>query len=116
MKVILKKDLKSAKFNVVFKKGIALHYSPELKAVQHPTEPNVYLTVTEKQFEVAKNYVIMGDNNFWYSTTGHVTKKGLQEAIKEVKQGIKENTFDGADGEPSELHVFETGESETIEL
>ena len=54
-----------------------------------------------------KNYVIMGDNNFWYSTTGEVTKEQLQKEIEEVKEGIKNNTYDVGDcGEPCELHVF----------
>jgi hypothetical protein len=54
MKVILKKDLKSAKFNVLFKKGIPLNYSEGLKSVEHPTEPNIWLRVEPKQFEEVK--------------------------------------------------------------
>ena len=114
--VILKKDKKSAKFNLTFKKGVALNYSPELGCVEHPTTPNIWIKVTEKEIEVVKNYVITGDNNFWYSTTGYVTQKGLASAIKEVKEGIKNGTYNGADGEPSELHIFETGFSDTITL
>lgn len=50
MKVTLKKNLRSAKFNVTFKKGVKLNYSEELKAVEHPTIKNLWLKVTPKQF------------------------------------------------------------------
>src|SRR3989442_402829 len=113
MKVILKKDLKSAKFNVVFKKGIALNYNEGLKSVEHPTESNIWLRVTSKQFEEVKNYVITGDNNFWYSTTGYVTKKQLKTEIEVIKIGIKNNEY-GNNDEPNELHIFETGWTDTI--
>ena len=50
MKVTLKRNLKSAKFNVTFKKGIKLNYSEGLQAVEHPTIKNLWLKVTPKQF------------------------------------------------------------------
>jgi hypothetical protein len=50
MKVILKRNLKSAKFNVIFKKGVKLNYSEELQAVEHHTIKNLWLKVTPKQF------------------------------------------------------------------
>ncbi len=115
-KVILKRDLTSKKFDVVFKKGFALNYDEKTKSVEHQTQANVWLSVKETQFEEAKNYVIMGDNNFWYSTTGYVTKKLLEKDIKDVKENIKNKFYDGVDGEPNELYVFETGWSDTIEL
>jgi hypothetical protein len=116
MKVVLKRTLKSAKFNVVFKSGMAMNYSPELKSVQHPFQPNIWLVVKDSQFEVAKNYVICGDNNYWYSTTGYITKKQLKAEIAQVKKGIKEYLFDNDEMDVSELHVFEVADSETIEL
>ena len=115
MKVILKKDKKSAKFNVTFKKGIALNYSSELESIQHPTMSNVWLKVKSKDFEVAKNYVIMGDNNFWYSTTGEITKDQLDKEIDLVMRGIEAGDYDH-NSKPNELHVFETGWSDTIEI
>jgi hypothetical protein len=51
MKVILKRNMTSAKFNVKFPKGIALEYSKSLEAVEHPTTKNVWLGVKEKDFK-----------------------------------------------------------------
>ena len=60
-----------------------------------------------------KNYIIVGDNNYWYSTTGLVTEEQLQEEIKKVKEYIKDNLEE----EVSELYVYETSESSlTINL
>lgn len=50
MKVLLKKDLKSKKFNVIFKKGVPLNYDENLKSVEHPTNKNIWLRVEPKQF------------------------------------------------------------------
>jgi hypothetical protein len=59
-----------------------------------------------------KNYIIVGDNNYWYSTTGLVTKEQLQNEIEMVKQYIKDNQE-----EVSELYVYEASESSlTINL
>ena len=117
MKVVLKKDKVSAKFNLTFKKGFVLEYNESLGCVQHPMHPNIWIKVKESEFEVAKNYIIVGDNNFWYYSTGFVTKKALADSIKFVKQGIKDGIFSGQDGEPSELCVYEIkGLGQTIEL
>ncbi|MES2515936.1 MAG: hypothetical protein V4580_17415 [Bacteroidota bacterium] len=51
MKVILKKTKTSAKFNVVFPKGVPLNYSKSLGCIEHPTTPNVWITVEEKEFD-----------------------------------------------------------------
>ena len=115
MKVILKKDLAATKFNTVFKKGIPLNYNEDLKAVEHPTMSNIWRVVKPNQFEIAKNYVIMGDNNFWYCYISEVTKKGLKEAIKEIKDEIKINLYE-TDSKPYELHVFETIMRDTIKI
>ena len=59
-----------------------------------------------------KNYIIVGDNNYWYSTTGLVTKEQLQNEIAMVKQYIKDNREDA-----NELYVYEASESSlTINL
>jgi len=115
MKVILKKDLAATKFNTVFKKGIPLNYNEDLKAVEYPTMSNIWRVVKPNQFEIAKNYVIMGDNNFWYCYISEVTKKGLKEAIKEIKDEIKINLYE-TDSKPYELHVFETIMRDTIKI
>lgn len=59
-----------------------------------------------------KNYIIVGDNNFWYSTTGLVTKEQLQNEIEMVKQYIIDNLE-----QVNELYVYEASESSlTINL
>lgn len=59
-----------------------------------------------------KNYIIVGDNNYWYSTTGLVTKEQLQNEITIVRQYIKDNQEDA-----NELYVYEASESSlTINL
>ena len=59
-----------------------------------------------------KNYIIVGDNNCWYSTTGLVTKEQLQNEIAIVRQYIKDNQEDA-----NELYVYEASESSlTINL
>lgn len=59
-----------------------------------------------------KNYIIVGDNNYWYSTTGLVTKEQLQNEIAIVRQYIKDNQEDA-----NELYVYEASESSlTINL
>ena len=59
-----------------------------------------------------KNYIIVGDNNYWYSTTGLVTKEQLQNEITIVRQYIKDNQED-----VNELYVYEASESSlTINL
>lgn len=59
-----------------------------------------------------KNYIIVGDNNYWYSTTGLVTEEQLQNEIEMVKQYIKDNQE-----EVNELYVYEASESSlTINL
>ena len=59
-----------------------------------------------------KNYIIVGDNNYWYSTTGLVTKEQLQNEITIVRRYIKDNQEDA-----NELYVYEASESSlTINL
>lgn len=53
-----------------------------------------------------KNYIIVGDNNCWYSTTGLVTQEQLQSEIDMVKQCIIDNSE-----EVNELYVYEASES-----
>lgn len=60
-----------------------------------------------------KNYIIVGDNNTWYATTGLVTEQGLQEEIKRVKEYVNEDK----DEFVSELYVYEASETSlTINL
>ena len=59
-----------------------------------------------------KNYIIVGDNNYWYSTTGLITEEQLQNEIAMVKQYIKDNQE-----EVYEIYVYEASETSlTINL
>ena len=63
-----------------------------------------------------KNYIIVGDNNFWYSTTGLVTEEQLQNEIQRVKDHIKENEYESSE-KATELYVYEASETSlTINL
>lgn len=54
MKVTLKRNIKSAKFNVTFPKGKSLNYSKELQAVEHHNCEGLYIRVEEKDFTIDK--------------------------------------------------------------
>ncbi|MDP2692731.1 MAG: hypothetical protein Q8O88_03785 [bacterium] len=56
-----------------------------------------------------KNYIIVGDNNYWYHTTGLVTKKQLEAEIEEIKQNISDNIYRGDHTEPEQLFAYEVG-------
>ena len=63
-----------------------------------------------------KNYIIVGDNNFWYSKTGLVTEEQLQERIQEVKEYAKGNIYENEE-KATELYVYEASETSlTINL
>lgn len=115
-KAIIKRD-KNYRFSISLAKGtrvLVFETANGLIAKTSATDVVSY-PVNSKDFEYLKNYVITGDNNFWYSTTGEITKKELKEAIKEVKQGIKKGIYETGDcGDAAELHIFETGWSDTI--
>jgi hypothetical protein len=113
-RVVLKKAIKTNE-GMVYPSGIAMNYDKKTKSVQHPTNSNFHLVVKKSQIEEVKNYVILGDNNFWYSTTGETTKKSLHKEIETVMEGIKNGSYETA-SEPTELHVFETASSAMIDL
>lgn len=54
-----------------------------------------------------KKYIIIGDNNYWYSTTRMVTPKELEEEIEQVRQGISDNAYEGDHTEPEQLFAYE---------
>ena len=36
-----------------------------------------------------QRYIIVGDNNYWYATTGLIDEQGLKEEIERVRSEIK---------------------------
>lgn len=62
-----------------------------------------------------KNYIIVGDNDFWYAVINDVTDAELQEQIEEVKAGIKNNDYQ-TPMEVSTLFVYEVSARTVIEL
>ena len=49
--VILRKEMLSAKFGVMFPKDKPLRYSEILQSVEHPTKPHVWIGVQPKEFK-----------------------------------------------------------------
>ncbi len=63
-----------------------------------------------------KKYTILGDNNFWYATTGEITNEELNDILKEIKEGIDNNEYEHG-SKPTLLYVHEVGEiSYQVEL
>ena len=59
--------------------------------------------------EELKNYIIVGDNNYWYSSLKQVTKQELQDEIDKIKNDIIEFGFDESiETEPNKLYIHET--------
>jgi hypothetical protein len=64
-----------------------------------------------------KNYIIVGDNNFWYATTEKVSEKKAIILMKEIKKGIKKDMFeDEYNGKPSSLYLYEAKSVAEINL
>jgi len=60
-----------------------------------------------------KKYIIVGDNNFWYSTTSEITETELKTEINDVWQRINNNEYSEAESlaTPRELRAFATTQS-----
>jgi len=64
-----------------------------------------------------KKYVILGDNNFWYHTTGEITEQELKDELNEVKEGIENGIYEDFEfGEVNTLFAFEAKEVKRLEL
>lgn len=61
-----------------------------------------------------KEYIIVGDNNFWYSFFQAKTKAQIKAEIKEVKKLLKNKQYD--DNNCCQLYVYEAKEIERIEV
>ena len=56
-----------------------------------------------------QRYIIVGDNNYWYATTGMIDENGLKEEIERVRSEIKmgPDMFSPQPGsEPVELYAY----------
>jgi len=61
-------------------------------------------------------YIIVGDNNFWYTTTEPVNSIELKSEIQNVKEGIERGDYNHSEN-PTKLFAIEvTGEEETFEI
>lgn len=55
-----------------------------------------------------QKYIIVGDNNFWYTTTDEVTPEELQKEIDSVREGIMQGDYNYSAGlkSPNELFAY----------
>jgi hypothetical protein len=53
-----------------------------------------------------KNYIIIGDNNYWYSTFDAKFAHEVTEQIELVKAGIKDNLYEI--NTANKLYIYET--------
>lgn len=61
-----------------------------------------------------KDYIIVGDNNYWYATL--TDKKHIESELKEIKSNILDGVY-GAGGESAEtLYVYEAVEIKRINI
>jgi len=63
-----------------------------------------------------EKYIIVGSNNFWYTTTEPVTPKELEKEIKDIKAGIKRGDYDHDENPIKLFALVVTREEETFEL
>jgi len=61
-------------------------------------------------------YIIVGSNNFWYTTTEPVNSTELQEEINNIKEGITRGDYNHSD-KPAKLFAVEvTGTEENFDV
>ena len=64
-----------------------------------------------------KKYIIVGDNNFWYSSTDEITEDELNEELEAVKEGIDNGDYeDFSFGAVSTLFAYEVKEVQRLDL
>jgi hypothetical protein len=63
-----------------------------------------------------QKYIIVGSNNFWYTTTEPVDSKGLEKEIRYVKEGIERGDYEHGEKPEKLFAMVVTGEEETFEL
>ena len=63
-----------------------------------------------------KKYIIVGDNNFWYSTTGEITEKELEKELEKIKEDIQDNVYAEYTEKPSELYAYEAKRLKMIKV
>lgn len=64
-----------------------------------------------------KKYIIVGSNNFWYTTTEPVSFfEGLPKEIEKVKEGIERGDYDHSE-KPEKLFALEvTGQTQEFDV
>jgi hypothetical protein len=60
-------------------------------------------------------YIIVGDNNYWYTTTEPVTPEELEQEIKQIIEGIWNNEYHSMESidNPTELFAYPLSNSTT---
>lgn len=51
-------------------------------------------------------YIIVGDNNFWYTTTQPLTEEEFKETIESLKQEIETNEYCDEPFKPNQLYAY----------
>jgi hypothetical protein len=64
----------------------------------------------------AKKYIIVGDDNYWYATTGKVTKKELVKIVNDTIEMIKKGDqfIPSPASDPTELYAYPVNERITF--
>ena len=62
-----------------------------------------------------RSFIIVGDNNFWYSTFTAETQDDIDDEIDVVKEGIENNAYQ-VDNKPTKLYLYEVNETKTFKL
>ena len=66
--------------------------------------------------ETKKQYVILGDNNFWYSTFDAENQEQIDEEVDIVYQEIMDGGIYDDGPRPAELRVFEVKKKKKVNL
>ena len=61
---------------------------------------------------MTKEYIIVGDNNYWYATLNS-TEKIARAEMKRIKKDIKNNVYDDL---ADELYLFEAKEISSLKI
>lgn len=62
-----------------------------------------------------KEYIIVGDNNYWYSTCNNLEDADTE--LKQIKNHIKSGVYEGElAGEAEELYIYEAKEIKSITI
>ena len=110
---------------VHFMRNIAVENDDEEMSITCLSEAKEYIDVYCDNLELLssdpnspstneKDYIIVGDNNFWYSTFKASTMNEIEEEINQTKELISYKVFDAP--ECTKLFVYETSLVKEINL